>query len=126
MLNKNVGSFTFIWELIIKENLLRGLISRLYLDIVAGVRQEREHTFIILWPVVSFADFFYRVISPDMHSIVACMALQEHPLFLLFTFNDKEFLALSNKPKYRPSVTNALIILVGWRYFYRILFSRPA
>ena len=26
----------------IKENLLRGLISRLYLDIVAGVRQERE------------------------------------------------------------------------------------
>ena len=58
MLNKNVGSFTFIWELIIKENLLRGLISRLYLDILAGVRQEREHIFIILWPVVSFADFF--------------------------------------------------------------------
>ena len=42
MLNKNVGSFTFSWELIFKENLLRGLISRLYLDIVAGVRQERE------------------------------------------------------------------------------------
>ena len=42
MLNKNVGSFTFSWELIIKENLLRGLISRLCLDIVAGVRQERE------------------------------------------------------------------------------------
>ena len=42
ILNKNVGSFTFNWELIIKENLLRGLISRLYLDIDAGVRQERE------------------------------------------------------------------------------------
>ena len=42
MLNKNVGSFTFSWELIINENLLRGLISRLYLDIVAGDRQERE------------------------------------------------------------------------------------
>ena len=36
MLNKDVGSFTFSWELIINENLLRGLISRLYLDIVAG------------------------------------------------------------------------------------------
>ena len=42
MLNKNVGSFTFSCELIIKENLLHGLISRLYLDIVAGVRQERK------------------------------------------------------------------------------------
>ena len=48
MLNTNVGSFTFSWELIINENLLRGLISRLYLDIVARVRQEREQSFEVI------------------------------------------------------------------------------
>ena len=66
MLNKNVGSFTFSWELI-KENLLRGLISRLYLDIVAGARQEREHVFKILWPCDCAADdlsHYYVTMNP--------------------------------------------------------------